>query len=111
MLNLLLVLAPLSADASDAFHSKSQNLEVRMGPATLSDSNITTVYGDSGNQFFFLQSGLQFYRSLEIDAGLGFLRESDPAIGADSGEESGYTTRLSLLPLSLSATARSEGPC
>ena len=106
MLTTLLVLAPLSANATDAFHSKSQNLEVRVGPATLSDSNITTVYGESGNQVFFLQSGLQLYRSLELDAGIGLLRESDPAVGADSGEESGYTTRLSLLPVSLSATVR-----
>ena len=106
MLTMLLVLAPLTAEANDAFHSKSQNLEVRVGPETLSDSSITTVYGEKGNQLFFLQSGLQVFRTLELDAGFGLMRESDPAIGADSGEESGYTTRLSLLPLSVSGTLR-----
>jgi hypothetical protein len=105
MLTTLLILCPL-AQAGDAFHAKSQNLEVRVGPATLADTNIQTVYGESGNQLFFLESGVQFFRSLEIDAGIGLLRESDAAVGADSGDESGYTTRLSLLPVSLSGTLR-----
>jgi hypothetical protein len=105
MLTALLILSPL-AQAGDAFHAKSSNVEFRMGPASLTDGDIQTVYGEEGNQFLFLESGLQFFRVLELDAGLGLLRESDAAVGADSGDESGYTTRLSLMPVSVSATLR-----
>lgn len=105
MLTTLLILCPL-AQAGDAFHAKNSDFELRVGPATLSDSNIQSVYGEEGNQLFFIESGIQVFRSLEIDAGLGLLRESDAAVGADSGEESGYYTRLSLLPLSVSGTLR-----
>lgn len=105
MLTALLILCPL-AQAGDAFHMKNSSMEFRAGPATLADSNIQLVFGEQGNQLFFLESGLQLFRMLEIDAGLGLLRESGPALGQDSGEESGYTTRLSLMPLSLSGTFR-----
>jgi len=105
MLTALLILCPL-AQAGDAFHSKSTSLEFRAGPASLADSNIQSVYGENGNQLFFLESGMQFFRLLEVDVGLGLLRESDAALGQDSGEESGYTTRLSLFPISLSGTFR-----
>jgi hypothetical protein len=105
MLTALLILCPL-AQAGDAFHMKNSSMEFRVGPAALADSNIQAVYGEQGNQLFFLESGLQMFRVLEFDAGIGLLRESDPALGQDSGEESGYTTRLSLLPVSLSGTFR-----
>ena len=105
MLTTILILCPL-AQALEAPPAKNSDFEIRVGPATLTDGNIQTVYGEEGNQLFFLESGLQLFRTLEIDAGIGLLRESDAAVGADSGEESGYYTRLSLLPLSLSGTLR-----
>ena len=106
MLISLLILAPMAAHAGGAFSSKTQSVEVRVGPATLADSNITQVYGEEGNQMLFVESGWQLWRTLELDAGLGVLRESDAAIGAESGESSGYTTRLTLLPVSVSGTLR-----
>ena len=101
----LVLLCPL-AQAEGVFDSKSSNLEVKVGPAALSDSNIQTVYGEKGNQLFFFESGVQLFRTLEVDAGLGLMRETDAAVGEDSGESSGYYTRLTLLPVSLSGTLR-----
>ena len=101
---LLLVLCSLLP--ATAMAEKGNNVEVRVGPADLADTNIQAVYGDARTSFLSLETGPQFYRVLEVDVGMGWLRSTAAAVGEDSGETSGYDTRLTLLPFSLSTTAR-----
>lgn len=82
-----------------------RNTEVRLGPLDLSDPNIATVYGTTGLVQLDLQSGVQLFRLLEVDAGLGLTRRQGTLVSAD-GDASTEVGKLTLIPLSLSGTLR-----
>lgn len=81
------------------------DFEARYGFLGLDDANIQTVYGDSNHDLLLLEMGPQFFRVVEIDAGFGMLQDVAWAVD-ESGAESSERTMLTLLPLSLTGTAR-----
>lgn len=104
----LLFLAPGVARAADGewFDAKRSGLELRYGPTALSDTNLATVYGETGNRQLFLEGGRVWYRMIELDIGIGLLREKGYTVGETSGEASSEEARLTVLPLSAGLTLR-----
>ena len=89
---------------------KATDLEIRLGPTVLSDSDIQTVYGEKGFATFLIEAGRQWFNVVELDAGFGLVRGKGDAVGQVGGEavSSGYPARLVMMPVSLSATLRLE---
>ncbi|MCB9743252.1 MAG: hypothetical protein H6741_07450 [Alphaproteobacteria bacterium] len=80
--------------------------ELRFGGTSLSDGNIQTVYGSSAIRSLDLEMGVQMFRVLEFDAGLGLVRGTGNLIGVDTGTAIDEEGKLTLVPLSLAATLR-----
>jgi hypothetical protein len=81
------------------------NFEIRYGSIDVSDANIRSVYGSSGNNILQLEVGPQLFRLFELDVGIGFFQEIDHTIASD-GAASTEKTMLTWFPLTLDGTAR-----
>jgi hypothetical protein len=93
---------------------KAQDIEVRLGYTTLDNASIANVYGEGEATSSFvsllMESGYQWFRMAELDAGFGLIRGKGDAVGlaGDTPEPSGYPSRLVLMPVSLSVTFRAD---
>ncbi|MCB9764866.1 MAG: hypothetical protein H6739_34135 [Alphaproteobacteria bacterium] len=80
--------------------------EVRVGGVLIEDSSFQTAYGASGHRTLDLEAGIQLWRVLEFDAGLGLIRKSGSELAISTLDATGEDTKLTALPLSLSGTLR-----
>ncbi len=89
---------------------KHSSYELRIGPTDMldPDGSLTAVYGDRSYTSFWFEGGPQLWRVLEFDGGVGLMRRSGNPVGELDGGTSTESSRINLLPLSISATARLE---
>lgn len=88
-------------DLTDAW----ANLEVRYGTMNLTDENLTSVYGEGGNNVLFVEIGPQIYRFLELDFGAGFVQELAFTVD-EQGNPGSRRTMITAVPLTVSPTLR-----
>lgn len=93
---------PFVADLTPAWG----NVEIRYGPMTFTDTNITDAYG-SNNNVLHIEAGVQILQFLEIDAGTGLYTTQGVALTA-LGEETTRTTELTFFPFTLGGTLRAH---
>ena len=103
------VALPGTAQA-DERPKKRSDMELRIGPTEMVDPSgaLTSVYQTEKFTTFWFEGGPQLWRVLEFDAGLGLVRKEGNPIGELSGTTSTENSRISLLPMSVSVTARLE---
>lgn len=92
--------------SSDGKLHLDRDTEVRVGQTMITSSEMQQVYGTEGLFRLDVEGGVQLLRVIELDAGLGLVRKEGTQVVVDSLEASDDITKLTLLPLSLSATAR-----
>jgi opacity protein-like surface antigen len=92
--------AVMRADSTAAWSS----FEVGYDVMTIQQEGLRDVYGPTWGAVR-LEGGPQFYRVFEIDLGVGILTKKGNTLDA-SGAASTEVARMTLLPLSLGATAR-----
>ena len=99
-----LLVAPGLAHAKDK-PERTQDFEARYGPIAIADTAIDEGFGeDGGTRVLRLEYGWS-RRYLELDAGLGIFRKGGYKI-SESGEISGDSDSLTLLPVTATITGR-----
>lgn len=98
----LLATAPAAARERP---TRTQNFQARYGLFTPADETVDAAFGGDGSGIFWLEYGWSS-RFLEADLGAGLYTWTGSQIGAASGNVSSDDEQMSLVPVTLTATAR-----
>ncbi len=105
MFSTFLLLGQL-AEASDNWREKEGRMfSLRYGPSFYDDELLTNIFGEDGNKGLFVDTGMSFYRVIDIGVGFGYLKSEGYLLAADNSV-SGVLDTMQVIPLSVSASAR-----
>ncbi|MDP2304575.1 MAG: hypothetical protein Q8P18_00940 [Pseudomonadota bacterium] len=100
----LVLEAPEARAADDDEGPRTMNVQVRLGPTTVVDSYVQSVFGDKTNVILWFEYG---YASRFIDANLGVgFYQANGFLQTATGESSGEADKFTMVPLTLTLTGR-----
>jgi len=88
-------------------HNADRNgsFSLRGGPIALTDSTLTSVFGESGNEVFWLEGGPSYTDYVDVIIGIGWMQELGWLVTAD-GDESDEHDMITALPLTAGLNLR-----
>jgi len=106
LLALIGLFAAPRAEAADleGWKAKTKTNEVHFGPMSFEQQAFNAVYDDTYMLRF--DGGRQLWRFFELNGSLGLVRKQGSLAATDSGDASGDSSQLTILPLSAGVTAR-----
>jgi hypothetical protein len=110
---LFMVAGPARAETDSEWPQKGEEFsdyvgkvfEVRYGSMSLSDPNITTVFGETGHNVLWLEYGPSLFDLIEFTAGMGYYSEDGKRVDA-SGSRSAEEDSMLAVPFTGDATVR-----